>query len=255
MRLGILASHPIQYHAPWFRALAKQVDLDVFFANRPSAAEQGTGFEKSFTWDIDLLSGYRHVFLENKSANPSVNHFFGCDTPEIAEIIRAGGQPPARQSGYGGGARSEVRGRIRFDAFIVTGWSLKSYWQAIRACRRQRTPILVRGDSQLQTPRSSPGRVLKQLTHRLALRQFDGFLSVGQRNREYLLHYGVPAEKIFRVPHFVDNERFARQGSESRNEKLKIRKERGIPEDTFFVLFCGKLIPTKRRIDLVKAAQ
>src|SRR5947207_794955 len=224
MRLGILASHPIQYHAPWFRALAKQVDLDVFFANRPSAAEQGTGFEKSFTWDIDLLSGYRHVFLKNKSANPSVNHFFGCDTPEIREII----------------------GTKRFDAFIVTGWSLKSYWQAIRACRRQRTPVLVRGDSQLHTTRSFFKRGLKQLTHRLALRQFDGFLSVGQRNREYLLHYGVPAEKIFRVPHFVDNEWFARQASEIRNEKLKIRKQWRIAEDAFCVLFCGKFIPKKR---------
>ena len=255
MRLGILASHPIQYQAPWFRALAKQVDLDVFFASRPDAAEQGAGFGKSFTWDVDLLSGYRHVFLENKSENPSVNHFFGCDTPEIAEIIRAGGQPPARQSGYGGGARSEVRGQIRFGAFIVTGWSLKSYWQAIRACRRQGIPVLVRCDSQLHTPRSSPGRALKQLTHRLALRQFDGFLSVGRRNREYLLHYGVPAEKIFRVPHFVDNERFARQADAIRGQRSEIRSQWRIPEDAFCVLFCGKSIPKKRPMDLVKAAE
>src|SRR5439155_25144881 len=128
------------------------------------------------------------------------------DTPQIPETIRAGGQPPARQSGYGGGARSEVRGQIRFGAFIVTGWSLKSYWQAVRACRRHRIPILVRGDSQLRTPRSFLNRVLKQLSHRLSLQQFDAFLSVGQRNREYLLHYGVPAEKIFFAPHFVDTE-------------------------------------------------
>jgi glycosyltransferase involved in cell wall biosynthesis len=233
MRVGILASHPIQYQAPWFRALSKHVDLDVFFANRPDPAQQGRGFGKPFTWDVDLLSGYRHLFLENRSANPSVNHFFGCDTPGIREIIAT----------------------KRFDAFIVTGWSLKSYWQAIRACRRHGVVILVRGDSQLQTPRSFPSRAWKQWTHRLALRQFDGFLSVGRRNREYLLHYGVAEEKIFFVPHFVDNERFAQQANEIRKSKLEIRKQWNIPEDAFCVLFCGKFIPKKRPMDLVKAAQ
>ena len=32
MRIGILSSHPIQYQAPWFRALAKAADLHVFYA-------------------------------------------------------------------------------------------------------------------------------------------------------------------------------------------------------------------------------
>jgi glycosyltransferase involved in cell wall biosynthesis len=233
MKLGILASHPIQYQVPWFRALAKRVDLDVFFANRPHPAQQGTGFGQPFTWDVDLLSGYRHVFLENRSANPSVNHFFGCDTPQIRQITASKG----------------------FDAFIVTGWGLKSYWQAIRACRRHGVAILVRGDSQLQTRRSFPARALKQWTHRLALRQFDGFLSVGHRNREYLLYYGVPEEKIFFVRHFVDNERFAQQANEIRKSKLEIRKQWNIPEDAFCVLFCGKFVPKKRPMDLVKAAQ
>src|SRR5207244_12686497 len=95
----------------------------------------------------------------------------------------------------------------------------------------------------------------KQLTHRVALRQFDGFLSVGRRNREYLLHYGVPAEKIFRVPHFVDNERFARQADAIRGQRSEIRSQWRIPEDAFCVLFCGKSIPKKRPMDLVKAAE
>ena len=119
MRLGILASHPIQYQAPWFRALAKETDLHVFFAHRQSAVEQGkAGFGVPFDWDVDLLSGYRHTFLSNVARVPGVNRFGGCDTPQIATEIERG----------------------RFDAFIVPGWYLKSYWQAIRACRRNRTP-------------------------------------------------------------------------------------------------------------------
>src|SRR6266481_4412295 len=87
MRLGILTSHPIQYQAPWFRALAKETDLEVFFAHQPDAAQQGNGFGTAFQWDVDLLSGYQHRFLKNVAKKPSASRFIGCDTPEIADII------------------------------------------------------------------------------------------------------------------------------------------------------------------------
>jgi glycosyltransferase involved in cell wall biosynthesis len=233
-RLGILTSHPIQYQAPWFRALAKVVDLEVFFAHRQTASEQGNaGFGVAFDWDVDLLSGYSHRFLENVSKNPGVNHFSGCDTPEIKQIIRD----------------------EKLDAFIVCGWCLKSYWQAVRACRRARVPVLVRGDSQLATPRSRLFALVKEVVYRIALRQFDGLLAVGKRNREYLEHYGVSPEKIFSAPHFVDNEWFAQQARTLKAQRAVLRRGLKIPDDAFCVLFCGKFIPKKRPLDLVEAAR
>jgi glycosyltransferase involved in cell wall biosynthesis len=278
VRVGILNSHPIQYHAPWFRGLAKELDLQVFFAHRPTPEEQATGFGGAFQWDIDLLSGYRHTFLPNKALRPGTDHFFGCDCPEIADIIRG-------QQDYGttdnakrdnettdNGRRDHgttdnetgpvvsspvVSGqrRGRFDAFVVSGWNLKCYWQAVRACRRAGIPVLVRGDSQLNPTESSFKRAAKQITHRLMLRQFDGFLSPGQRNREYLLRYGVRAERIFFVPHCVDNGRFAKQANELRAKREELRRQWNIPQDALCVLFCGKFIPKKRPLDLVKAAE
>jgi glycosyltransferase involved in cell wall biosynthesis len=245
MRLGILASHPIQYHAPWFRRLAKEVDLEIFFARRPTQEEQGTGFGKAFEWDIDLLSGYEHTFLENKSRRPGVNRFFGCDCPQITEIICGSRITDNRE---------QITKPKAFDAFIVCGWNLKCYWQAIRACRRAGTPVLVRGDSQFDPTQSWLKRALKRLLYPLMLRQFDGFLSPGERNREYLQHYRVPEEKIFFVPHFVDNERFAAQANALRDSRFEIRDSWNIPGDAFVALFCGKLIPKKRPLDLVKAA-
>jgi glycosyltransferase involved in cell wall biosynthesis len=234
MRVGILASHPIQYQAPWFRALAKETDLHVFFAHRQSAAEQGkAGFGVPFDWDVDLLSGYAHTFLPNIARNPSVNRFSGCDTPQIAVEIANG----------------------KFDGFIVNGWALKSYWQAVWACRRNKVPLLVRGDSQLETPRSRILESGKEIIYRVMLRWFDGFLTVGKRNRDYLAHYGVLEKKMFSAPHFVDNERFEKQANEIRNSKFEIRKRWRIPEDAFCVLFCGKFIPKKRPLDLIAAVR
>jgi glycosyltransferase involved in cell wall biosynthesis len=242
MRLGILSSHPIQYYTPWFRALAELVDLEVFYAHRPDPAQQGDGFGKSFCWDMDLLSGYPHRFLKNISPRPDVNHFAGCDTPEIEEIIAKA------ESG-----KRKAENKNRFDVFIVVGWYLKSFMQATRACRRAGIPVLVRGDSQLRTPRSLPKRLAMEVRQRWLLRQFDGFLSVGQRHTEYLRHFGVPARKIFSVPHFVDNEFFQQKAETLKSQKAEIRKPWGIPAEAFCVMFCGKFIPKKRPLDLVKA--
>jgi len=233
MRLGILTSHPIQYYAPWFRALAEEIDLDVLFSCRPNATEQGEGFDTAFTWDIDLLSGYRHQFLRNVAKHPGTNRFSGCNTPEIRNIIC----------------------KNQYDAFIVSGWNLRSYWQAVCACRSNNVPVLVRGDSQLAKSQFSLKRFVKRAIYPLMLKQFDGFLYVGRRNREYLTYYGVPAEKMFFAPHFVDNQRFIKQAEATRDQRSEIRDQWRIPRDAFCVLFCGKFIPKKRPLDLVKAAQ
>ncbi len=264
MRLGILTSHPIQYQAPWFRALAKEVDLQVFFAHRQSAAEQGkAGFGVAFEWDVDLLSGYKHRFLKNVSRHPGVDRYDGCDTPEIADIIgKAEGRkrshltpslsPERRVSGDSNFKLSTFKSSP-FDAFIVTGWYLKSYLQAARACRAAGVPVFVRGDSQLGTPRSAFKRLAMEIRQRWLLKRFDGFLSVGKRHTEYLRHYGVPAKKIFCVPHFVDNEWFRGKAEMARKQKAEIRKAWGADDSDFIALFVGKFIPKKRPADLLRA--
>ena len=235
-RLGILVSHPIQYYAPWFRHLAERLDLDVFYAHRQDAAGQAqAGFGVAFDWDVPLLEGYRYHWLRNVAARPGIGTFRGCDTPELYDIID----------------------RRRFDAFLVFGWNRKSSWQAIRACWKNRVPVLMRGDSQLETSRSLAKRALKSLPYRWLLPRIDAHLYVGQRNREYLEHYGVPAERLFFCPHFVDNDFFATSAKRARVDGTcaRIRQDLGIPQDAFVFLFVGKLIAKKRPADFVNACR
>lgn len=230
IRLGILASHPIQYQAPLFRELARHVDLRVYFAHRQTAQEQGSaGFNVAFEWDVDLLSGYNYQFLSNRSTRPDVNTFFGCNTPAIVDEIRMG----------------------RFDAFFVTGWYLKSFWQAIRACRSAGVPVMVRGDSQLSTPRSWLKQIAKELIYPRLLGQFDACLYVGQKNREYLEHYGVPAARLFFSPHCIDNEAFSSIAATV--DRDAVRDMLNIDKGTKVVLFVGKLLEGKRPHDLLQA--
>src|SRR5205809_1347424 len=92
-RVAFLTSHPIQYHARWFKALADQpsLDLHVLYCHSPTPDEQGSaGFGVPFEWDVPLFDGYASRFLRNVSSKPSMATFSGLDTPEIQTLIRAG---------------------------------------------------------------------------------------------------------------------------------------------------------------------
>ncbi|MGE0704376.1 MAG: glycosyltransferase family 4 protein, partial [Vicinamibacterales bacterium] len=229
-----VASHPIQYQAPWYRELAKVLDLEVFFCHEQDAqGHADAGFGVPFEWDVPLLEGYRHRWLRNVSSTPGVSRFSGCDTPEIAGVLATGG----------------------FDACIVNGWYLKSYVQAIRACRRAGIKVLVRGDSHLRTPRSTVKSALKYLPYRWFLGRIDAHLYVGRANREYLQSYGVADERLFFVPHFVDNEFFARRAAAARENgsAVQFRRQLGARESEVVFMFVGKFIEKKRPADFVRA--
>src|SRR5579862_2994224 len=231
-RLAVVASHPIQYLAPWYRALAGLVDLRVFFAHPIGAADHvRSGFGVPFEWDVPLLDGYRSEWLENRSGRPGVDHFRGCDTPGVRAVLRRGG----------------------YDALAVTGWNLLTFWQAIAAAKRLGVPVMVRGDSQLRSPRGRLQRAMKRAIYPRMLRTFDAFLVVGQRSAEYYRHYQVPGSRLIRSPHCVDNDFFAHAADAARRLGSDPRQGFGIPRGAMVFLFAGKLIDKKRPLDFLMA--
>jgi glycosyltransferase involved in cell wall biosynthesis len=231
VRIAAIASHPVQYQAPWYRALAQLADLRVFFAHRATAAEQGrAGFDVPFEWDVPLVEGYEHEWLTNVSSRPGVSTFRGCDTPDIADRLGAGG----------------------FDAVVVNGWQLLTYWQAIRAARALGVPVLVRGDSQLNAERAGL-RAAKRVVYPHLLKVFDGFLTVGIRNREYYQYYGVPDDRLWPAPHAVDNVFFAESAARAREPRGHARAKFAIPPGTTVFLLAARLVGMKRPLDFVRA--
>ena len=234
MRLGIVTSHPIQYQAPLFRALAERVDLHVYFAHQATGDNQAEAeFGVPFEWDVDLTSGFNSSFLVNVSSAPGVTQYGGCDTPDVGEHIAS--RP--------------------LDAMLVYGWHLKTYLQATESCRRLGIPVIARTDSYLNTPRPLPLRIAKAVYYPIFLRQFDYFAPTGTHAVKYLKHYGVPGKKMKVVPYCIDVAWFSNRATAARRGRERLRAEWGTASDEIVLLFSGKLVPRKRPIDLLEACR
>lgn len=217
-KLAIILSHPVQYYSPLFAVLSKEIELKVFYAFEPDALQQGKeGFSKAFQWDIDLLSGYSYEFVTNIAERPSSAYYRGCDTPGLGESLKE----------YGA------------THIVSFGWHLKMYRQALHYAKRNKIPIAVRGDSQLNPQLPWWKKFIKKLYYPFFLNQFDAFLSVGKRNKAYLRYYGVPERKIIFSPHAI-NQAFW---------KVQRKKE----NSSFIFVWVAKFIPKKRPLDVIRA--
>jgi glycosyltransferase involved in cell wall biosynthesis len=235
MRVAFLTSHPIQYYATLFKALAGQpgLDLEVLYCHNAAPVEQANaGFGVPFSWDVPLFEGYFYRFLRNVASRPSIATFAGLDTPEIQAYIRA----------------------AKYDAVVTNGWHYRSAWQAIWACWRYRVPVLVRSDSHLYSPRSPLKTVFKALPYRWFVSRLDGCLPVGRWSADYFLHYGARADRIHIVPHVVDS-RFNAEAERCAACRQQLRKRWALDCEQVVFLFSGKFIQKKRPLDFVKAVQ
>lgn len=220
MRLAVFSTHPVQYYAPLFRVLSSKLDLHVFYQKIPNAADQGVGFGTSFTWDIDLLSGYSHDVIEGDQAG--VNWQDQSNPRKLATLLNKGG----------------------FDAALTLGWYAPFLRRGIISARSLGIPLMVRGDSQINPSQSISKRIVKGLTYPVLLRLFSAALYVGQRSREYYQSFGVPDRRLFYSPHAIETERFA--DAAANVDRGAWRENLGADTDEKLVLFAGKLVDFKR---------
>ena len=206
----------------WGQAQGKVIDKDF-------------GIERE--WDIDLISGYDHVFVKNTSTAPGSHHYKGIINPFLITEVAA----------------------FQPEKIIVYGWKFKSHLQLMRHFKGK-IPLYFRGDSTLLDDAASFSikKSLRRLLLQWVYRHVDFALSPGTASDAYFLNAGLSAYQIIRAPHAVDNARFS--GAEtpdmhsSYDESAQNwRKELSISEDTKVFLFAGKFEPKKDPILLVKA--
>jgi glycosyltransferase involved in cell wall biosynthesis len=231
-RLAIVATHPIQYAAPWFRSLACSgaIDPRVFYLwDFGVAARHDPGFGQAIAWDVPLLEGYEHQFVPNRSRAPGTHRALGLWNPTLRDELA----------------------RWRPDAVLVYGYRFATLLDLV--ARWSGAPLVFRGDSHRLVARRGPLEAVRRRVIAAIFRRFGAFLHVGSANRAYFEAHGVPASKLFFAPHAVDNARFAAAAAGAATEARAWRSALGIPERHAVVLFAGKLEEKKRPLDLLEA--
>jgi glycosyltransferase involved in cell wall biosynthesis len=233
-RLLVLTSHPIQYQAPLFRALAArpEIDLEVcFYCRWGVEMHVDPQFGVPVAWDIPLVEGYRSRFLRNFGIDDGPKRFLSLFNPEVTPLCLS----------------------KRFDAVWIQGWATSSNWLAWLCAATSGKPLLLRGESNaLEEPKGLKGAVKKAILGALFSR-VSGFLAIGRLNESFYRGYGIPEERIFSVPYAVDNSFFIAQANELAPQRAALRSAYDIHAELPAVLFTGKLILKKRPLDLIRA--
>jgi glycosyltransferase involved in cell wall biosynthesis len=236
VRLASLVSHPIQYQAPLFRALARHPDIDftaVFLSTHGVAPTLDPGFGQVIAFDVPLLEGYRSHFVRNRARRPHTQSFFGAVNPGLAALLV----------------------RERFDALWVHGYAQASNWIAFTTAAALRLPFLIRGDSQLLVQSGLRSRSLRRLLLGSLFRAARGLLYIGEQNRRFYEAFGVPSDKLFFAPYGVDNGFFAARAEAARTagRRESLRTQIGAAPDDVVLLVVGKLMGFKQPLDVVRA--
>lgn len=218
-RLAIVSTHPIQYYAPLFQALAVQKDLEikVFYTWGDSVLKNkyDPDFGRTIEWDIPLLAGYDYHFTKNTSKQAGSSHFGGIITPDLIQEVKA----------------------FEADTILIYGHAYQGHLKLMRYFKGK-TPIWFRGDSTLQDDIIGWKSILKKIYLFWIYLHIDKALYVGTNNKAYFLNYGIKKHQLQFVPHAIDNERFA---ADRNDEAAALRKTLGLKDQDILILYAGKL--------------
>ncbi len=223
LRLGVLDSHPIQYHSPVYRAIARRgvVDIDVMYlSDRGSRPALDPEFGVTFAWDVDLLSGFRHGFLGSGGPDRRGDRRFLA----LARWLRS------------------------HDAVVIHGYSDRRMLSAILLARVLRTPYLLRCDSWPEGTAKGVTRYARNALTRVVVSGCAAGLAVGQLNERFYRRFRAP-EVVF-APFAVDDS----FGAAPKIGRAELLARWGLPAGNPVILYSGKLYPGKRPLDLAAAA-
>jgi glycosyltransferase involved in cell wall biosynthesis len=235
-RIVVVNTHPIQYFAPLYAYLNASPDLEVtalYLSDFSLRGAEDQGFEQVVKWDIDLLTGYPHMFVGRNARKLEPRGFASMIVPEVWQAVRNGS----------------------YDALWLHGHGIAANLIAFAAAKSIGIPVFMRSETHAGLPRTKLKAAMRKLLMSTLYKQCDGFLAIGTANKNFYMTMGVPEEKISLVPYTVDNTRFIAKARLSDDERRATRRRYGISTDRPAVLYVSKFMRRKHPDHLVLAAQ
>jgi glycosyltransferase involved in cell wall biosynthesis len=232
VRVAHLVAHPIQYFAPLYRQLSARPEMDLtvyFYSNATTTEFYDAGFGRTVRWDTELLDGYRWKVLPSANRPATAGYLAKPNWDITRSMLRSG-----------------------YEVVWAHGYAHPTTWLCLLAARARGARLLIREEQTLLHGRPWHKRLLKQIALR-ALFGVSSGLYIGEQNRRYFQHYGMPDERLFPARYCVDNVFFRERADELAASRAALRASFGVTDDAPVMLFCGKLVDKKRPLALIEA--
>jgi glycosyltransferase involved in cell wall biosynthesis len=233
LRVLTISSHPIQYGAPLFRIMAAHPKLDfqvAYCSLRGAEAGFDPEFGANVQWDVPLLDGYKWTHIPNRG-NGSEN-FLAWRNTGLWKFIRQG----------------------NFDAVIShVGYVRATFWIAYFAARSIGIPFIFGTDASSIEPRDESKWKLaaKKIIWPAVFSLAGQVLTASSAGRDMMISLGFPADRVSMTLDTVDNDWWLAQANAANREE--VRRSLGFAPHEKIILFCAKLQPWKRPMDLLRA--
>jgi glycosyltransferase involved in cell wall biosynthesis len=233
LRVLTISSHPIQYGAPLFRIMAAHPKLDfqvAYCSLRGAEAGFDPEFGANVQWDVPLLDGYKWTHIPNRG-NGSEN-FLAWRNTGLWKFIRQG----------------------NFDAVIShVGYVRATFWIAYFAARSVGIPFIFGTDASSIEPREESKWKLaaKKIIWPAVFSLAGQVLTASSAGRDMMISLGFPADRVSMTLDTVDNAWWLAQANAADREEAR-RSLKFSPHEKI-ILFCAKLQPWKRPMDLLRA--
>ena len=234
LSVGVVGTHPIQYHAPLWRRLSATPALEVEVLYGSDFSLRGyrdRDFGVNVAWDQPLLEGYSSRFLP------------GYDRVDFASFRQPSPYPVFQaimQSSY--------------DALLITAYNSMFCYAALAAAVARGIPVVMRHEA---SDDASSAIGLKATLRRLLLKavysRVTCFGIIGETARLHLQKMGIRKDKMFFSPYCVDTDWIGKQVDFWSPKRVELRTNLGIAPDEFALVFSGKLISKKDPITIIDA--
>jgi glycosyltransferase involved in cell wall biosynthesis len=234
--LAVIGTHPVQYQAPVYTALAKRFRVPVHAIYGSDFSIRGGFdqlFQKSITWD-------------NFTIDPSVTTF----------LSTVEDHAPRSVSEISTARLGRALKRVSPAAVLLTGYYPKFHLSAFLTARRRGIPILFRAETTDHTWEGTPIRAwVRDGLLRMLYRNCHCLLPVGTHSYEHYKRLGCPETKLLFAPYCVDTSAFAADEEARARLREPRRRELGVGDDDILLLFSGKLARHKGPQFLIDAVR
>ena len=234
-RLAIISTHPIQYQAPIWRALAHMPDLDVHVYYGSDFSIRGyrdRHFGVDFKWDVPLTDGHASTFLSTDSNSTIERGFFSMRPTHLRSRLRA----------------------FRPDCALISAYMPFFWWETVAVLQLLRIPTLLRAEAtDTAMHRSALKNAMRNVFLRVFYRTCTKCLAIGQMARNHYLRHGVPPGQIGWSPYCVDTGLFEEQIQTYEPCRETLQRELGLNAMQTVFIYSGKIYPQKSPTTIVEA--